>query len=147
HGTRETEVDVLLRGERFVDLYAVVHQGMRIGSESYSLKTVEKQYMTRSESDVMDAGSSIVFYERWLEEHDQKILHEIEAYNHDDCRSTALLRDWLEARRTEAEAKFGQIPRPTVTDGRPPAHVDAQQSEAEALTERLRARAGEHPAY
>ena len=32
YGTREHEVDELLRGEVFVDLYAVVRQAMRIGS-------------------------------------------------------------------------------------------------------------------
>ncbi len=45
HGTREQEVDELLRGERFVDLYAVVRQGVRIGTESYSLKQVEHLYL------------------------------------------------------------------------------------------------------
>ena len=77
HGTREHEVDVLLRGERFVDLYAVVRQGVRIGSESYSLKKVEKLYMQRPEGEVMDAGGSIVAYEEWLESRDQAKLDEI----------------------------------------------------------------------
>ncbi len=47
HGTRETEVDVLLRGERFVDLYTVLRQGVRVGTESYSLKSIEQLYMER----------------------------------------------------------------------------------------------------
>ena len=41
HGTREAEVDELLRRKVFVDLYTVVRQAMRIGTECYSLKEVE----------------------------------------------------------------------------------------------------------
>src|SRR5439155_22127824 len=42
HATRERELDVLLRGERFIDLYAVVRQGLRASVESYSLKPLEE---------------------------------------------------------------------------------------------------------
>ena len=38
HGTREEEVDRLLRGEVFVDLYRAVRQGIRASVESYSIK-------------------------------------------------------------------------------------------------------------
>jgi predicted RecB family nuclease len=34
--TRQEEVDALLRGRVFVDLYQVVRRGLRIGEESYS---------------------------------------------------------------------------------------------------------------
>ena len=44
HGTREAEFDQLLRGERLVDLYAVVRQGIRISKPSYSIKKVEDFY-------------------------------------------------------------------------------------------------------
>jgi uncharacterized protein len=38
----------------------------------------------------------------------------IQGYNEDDCRSTLVLRDWLEARRKDLEAELGvHIPRPT----------------------------------
>ena len=117
HGTREQEVDDLLRHEVFVDLYAVVRHTLRLGAESYSLKQVEKLYMHRDEAAVMDAGGSIVAYERWLAEGDQQILDEIALYNKDDCDSTLHLRDWLEARRAEVEAHDGiVIPRPVVED-------------------------------
>ena len=46
HGTREDEVDDLLRGEVFVDLYQVVRQAVRLSTESYSLKQVEKLYFS-----------------------------------------------------------------------------------------------------
>ena len=38
HGTREEEVDDLLRRQMFVDLYQVVRQTMRISHDGYSLK-------------------------------------------------------------------------------------------------------------
>ena len=44
HATREAEVDVLLRGGRLVDLYAVVRRAMRAGVESYSIKKMEPFY-------------------------------------------------------------------------------------------------------
>jgi hypothetical protein len=96
HHTREHEVDELLRGEVFVDLYAVVRAGVRIGTESYSLKQVEKLYMQRPAGEVMDGGGSIVAYEQYLEHREQKTLDEIEEYNEDDCQSTLGLRDWLQ---------------------------------------------------
>jgi len=41
HGTREEELDNLLRRQVFVDLYQVVRQSMRISEESYSIKKLE----------------------------------------------------------------------------------------------------------
>src|SRR5205807_38018 len=41
HATREQEVDSMLRGGLFVDLYKVVRQGLRIGTPSYSIKKLE----------------------------------------------------------------------------------------------------------
>ncbi len=38
YGTREEELDDLLRAEVFVDLYKVVAQGLRLSHESYGLK-------------------------------------------------------------------------------------------------------------
>ena len=67
HGTREDEVDDLLRGNVFVDLYRAVRQGVRLSVESYSLKQVETLYFERPDGAVMTAGSSIVTYERYLE--------------------------------------------------------------------------------
>ncbi len=126
HASCEREVDELLRGEVFVDLYAVVRQSVRIGTESYSLKQVEKLYMHRHAGEVNDGGSSIVAYEAFLESRDQATLDGIQRYNQDDCRSTLRLRDWLEDRRIEVERDFGPIPRPEPQDGAP----------SEALSER-----------
>src|SRR5256884_1333129 len=117
--TREAEVDRLLRGRVLVDLYRVVRQSVRIGTASYSLKELEALYRGKRSTEIVDAAGSIVAYEDWLESRDQRLLDEIAAYNEDDCISTAQLRDWLEARRREAIAQFGEIPRPGPEDVEP----------------------------
>src|SRR5438105_5593415 len=112
YATREQEVDRLLRGRVLVDLYRVVRQSVQVGTESYSLKELEALYRGKRTTEIVDAASSIVAYEDWLDSRDQRKLDEILAYNADDCLSTAQLRDWLEARRLEAIATYGDIPRP-----------------------------------
>jgi uncharacterized protein len=95
HGTREAEVDNLLRNHKLVDLYKVVRGGLRISEPSYGLKHVERFYFEDRGGDVRDAGASTVFYERWRQTRDDRLLAGIERYNHDDVRSTRALRDWL----------------------------------------------------
>jgi uncharacterized protein len=142
HGTREDEVDDLFRARVLVDLYRVVRQGLRIGSESYSLKKLEPLYMESRTDAITDAASSIAEYERWLEEGDRQILDDIEAYNRVDCESTLLLHRWLEERRADVEAKFALAlaRRSTPAVGAEP-EEDEELSELERqladLTERL----------
>jgi uncharacterized protein len=114
HGSREAELDQLLREHVFVDLYRVVRQGLQIGMPSYSLKKVEAFYMDQRETQVTDGNQSMVEFERWLDEGglgggDQKILDAIAAYNRDDCLSTLRLRNWLLEQRAACEAEHGQI--------------------------------------
>jgi uncharacterized protein len=107
HGTREQEVDDLLRNEVFVDLYKVVRQSMRISQPSYSIKKVEAFYMDQRDAAVTDGENSIVEYERYLETDDKAILDAIAEYNEEDCLSTLKLRNWLLERRGEAEREYG----------------------------------------
>ena len=107
YGTREHEVDELLRGEVFVDLYAVVRQAMRIGTESLSLKSIEAMYALDRDTEVTEAGGSILAYQEWLASHDETRLAAIEEYNRDDCRSTLALRDWLLEEKADAERELG----------------------------------------
>ena len=123
HGTREEEVDRLLRNEVLVDLYRVVRQGIRLSTDSYSLKKVERLYMPAREELIADAAGSMVMYERWLisredgSDGDPTLLEEIALYNERDCASTVLLRDWLEARRAEEETLRGApVERPEAVD-------------------------------
>ncbi len=111
----QADLDALLRGGRFVDLYAVVRQGLAISKGSYSIKKLEDFYWGRVRrgdgEQVADALSSVVAYERWLaaelSQRDDAILERIRAYNEEDVRSTLALHDWLEARRAELESRVG----------------------------------------
>ena len=67
YGTREAEVDRLLREGVMVDLLRVVRQSLRASVESYSIKKMEAFYGFVREIDLRDAGSSIVAFEQWLE--------------------------------------------------------------------------------
>jgi predicted RecB family nuclease len=142
HGTREDDVDDLLRSQRLVDLYAVVRQALRISEPSYSIKNVEAFYMGPRETSVTEGADSIVEFERYLDTRDPELLEAIERYNEDDCVSTWRLREWLLERRDEAIARFGRgIP----FKGHPDAEAAGVEAppELEALREGLLAGAAE----
>jgi predicted RecB family nuclease len=128
HGTREDEVDQLLRSEKLVDLYTVVRQGLRISQPSYSIKKVEVFYVPQRETSVTDGADSIIEFERFLETGDRSRLEAIERYNEDDCHSTWLLREWLLERRAEAIERFAtDIPfRPAPETRQPDADAAAE---------------------
>ena len=142
YATRETEVDQLLRGQVFVDLYRVVRQGIRASVESYSIKRLEPLYGYKREIDLRDAGDSIVEFEHWLEPDEETdrdaLLAQIEAYNRDDCLSTWYLREWLEEQRATLVNEVGAEapPRPTAT---PPDETEdsEEQREIKELVNRL----------
>lgn len=124
HGIREAEIDQLLRQERFVDLYTVVRESIRISEPSYSIKNLETFYMEKREGDVTSAGASIVYYEKWRQTQDDDLLRKIRDYNEDDCRSTYLLHEWL----------LGLKPRETAWTDRTPAQ-DAKPEKSEKIHE------------
>lgn len=95
HGTREAEVDNLLRAQKLVDLYRVVREGIRVSEPRYSIKNIEHFYLEHRTGEVTNAGASIVYYERWKETGDPQLLRDIEKYNFDDVRSTYELQQWL----------------------------------------------------
>ncbi|HBP86344.1 MAG TPA: helicase, partial [Nitrospiraceae bacterium] len=101
HDTRQDEVDALLRNTIFVDLFQIVRHGLRLGENSYSLKTVERLYRPKRGTEVATAADSIVQYARWIESQQpadwnhSPILKDIRDYNQDDCTSTAELLQWL----------------------------------------------------
>ncbi len=139
HATREDEVDRLLRGGVFIDLYRVVQQGIRVSQESYSIKKLEPLYGLTREIALRDAGSSIVNFELWLDggRANQPLLDLIEAYNRDDCVSNLELRDWLESRRADVVAGGTDVPRPAPQEAAPTADLSEKQAAVEALVARL----------
>lgn len=112
--SREAELDALLRGLVFVDLYAVVRGGLRIGEASYSLKNVERLYRpSRSEEAGVATGlESLEVYEEWRESdessdwRDSPLLADLRRYNEEDCHSTKELADWLRRHQVEAGVAY-----------------------------------------
>ena len=145
HGTREEAVDRLLRGRVLVDLFRVVRQGIRASVESYSIKRLEPLYGLIREVELQSAGSSIVAFEAWLEggaaengEMGEDILRTIAGYNRDDVVSNLKLRDFLEDRRRDLEAKLGMpVPRPPL---QPEAEAPKELTDKELRTADLVAR-------
>jgi uncharacterized protein len=138
HGTREEEIDTLLREGVLVDLFRVVRQGLRVSQPSYSIKKLEAFYMEAREADVKNAGASIVAYENWIETGDDAILDDIGRYNEEDCVSTRLLRDWMLTLRTELEAGLGEpLPWPTPDESTLSDEAIAMIEHRNLLAERL----------
>jgi predicted RecB family nuclease len=93
--SREDAVDALLRAEKFVDLYSVARHAIRTSQPSLSLKALEAFFAATRDEAVTKADQSIVFYHRWRETRDEKLLQDILDYNRVDCENTEGLRDWL----------------------------------------------------
>jgi uncharacterized protein len=123
HATCADEVDEMLRAEVFVDLYRVVKQALRASVESYSIKKLEPFYEFNRDVPLVDANLARNTLQAVLvfgptEEDFAEIQQQIEGYNRDDCVSALRLRDWLEERRLELEAKTqGPLPRPELKAG------------------------------
>lgn len=129
HASREAEVDNMLRRGVLVDLYQVVREAIRVSEPRYSIKNIEHFYLEAREGEVTNAGASIVWYEKWRETGDQKLLDAIEAYNLDDVRSTQLLLEWLLKLRPEG-LPWAQVSAERGPDAEPP--KTGQLTEAEA---------------
>lgn len=102
YASREDAVDELLRREVFVNLYAVVRQGLRAGVPSYSLKEIEALAEFRRSARVKSGTRAVLEYERWMETREETLVAAIVAYNEEDCRATLALREWLLGRRPDA---------------------------------------------
>jgi predicted RecB family nuclease len=129
YGTREAELDDLLRRGVFVDLYRVVRNGVRVSRRGYGLKELESFLDFERQAEVKDGGSSIVMFEEWMQNRDDSLLDAIAAYNEEDCVATLLLRDWLLERRAEALAQFGAFPTPEPVEAKEAPPEKAERAE------------------
>lgn len=142
YATREEEIDTLLRAQTFVDLYAVVRQGVRISVESYSIKKLEPLYGFVRGTTLTDANKALAQVQAGLELGDLELIdaaaHDVvSGYNHDDCESTLQLRDWLEARRADLIGQGQDVPRPAPPEDAPNEALDEWQAKISALVARL----------
>jgi predicted RecB family nuclease len=109
HGTREAQLDDLLRGRKLVDLYMVVREGVQISEPGYSLKNVDVFFAGDRVGAVKTALDSMVVYDQWQQTSEQSSLDQIGAYNEADCRSLMACRDWLLSLRPSEVSWFGTV--------------------------------------
>ena len=141
-GRRGAEIDALLRAGRFVDLYAVVRQGLRAGVERYSIKSLEPLYRFGRGVALPEANRSLRTLEQALELGltelvTPEVRQVVEGYNRDDCLSALRLRDWLESLRSGLEAAGHVVPRAQPEEAQASEHVSAREERVAALRERL----------
>lgn len=123
HATREEEVDALLRSNVLVDLYEVVRGALLLGTDNYSIKSVEKVYRATEDpggtgrgTAVVKGDQSVVVYDAWLEQPDGQdtahsaVLASLLEYNRDDCISTRQLADFLWKLRCSAPEAARRAP-------------------------------------
>lgn len=142
YATHEDELDRLLRGRVFVDLYSVVKQAIRAGVESYSIKRLEALYDYKRPVELKDARDALTALQSSLELGEISAITDetkqmIAGYNRDDCVSALKLRDWLESIRTGLIDKGAEIARPQPQDDAPNEELDERQRRVQALAARL----------
>ena len=140
--TREDEIDRMLRGGVFVDLYAVVRHAIRASVESYSIKKLEPLYDFQRTVGLPDAGAILARVQASLELGDfdgvgAEERTAVAGYNRDDCLSAWRLRDWLEKVRSELVAAGEAIDRPAPQSGEAGEDLSAWQQKVADLIGRL----------
>src|SRR5216683_1534946 len=141
-GSRAEEVDRLLRGKVFVDLYSVVRQSLRASVEKYSIKDLEPFFdfaraMPLDEAGVARRVVEFALELRRADEIDAETRAKVEAYNKDDCLSARALRDWLERERAARIAAGARIDRPPPVSGDPTDEQKLEREETRAVREKL----------
>lgn len=142
HAVYETEVDDLLRAQRFIDLHAVFKESLLASVERYSLKDLEKFTKYTRKVDLRDAGASRKAVEVALELNEFKALPSATpdvtaAYNEDDCLATEALHIWLETLRDECIKSGQSFTRPELTVSDASENVKQQDARAKAIFDSL----------
>lgn len=136
-------LDDLLRGERFVDLYRVVRQGVRVSVERYSIKELEPLFGFGRQVELRDVRAHKRAVESLLQLGHRELPPEsakiVEKYNEDDCRAAYALRDWLEGEREKLRAAGEPIERPTLTSTEASENVTERLARIQPLEAALRA--------
>jgi predicted RecB family nuclease len=144
YATREEEIDRLLRGRVFVDLYQIVRHAVRASVESYSIKELERFFGFERSTPLMDASRALANIQTCLEIKDPEAItaelkETVAGYNRDDCVSARGLRNWLEEIREFLVAGGAVIERPAVEDPESSEKQSEWQARVEELVGRLTA--------
>ncbi len=144
YATREEEIDRMLRGGLFVDLYQIVRHTIRASVESYSIKELERLFGFVRSTKLEDASRALANIQTSLEFKDVEAITEelkntVEGYNREDCVAARELQNWLERVRTELVAQGALIDRPATEDADASEERSTWQVRVEALVVRLTA--------
>ena len=147
----EDEIDRMLRGGLFVDLYTIARQSVRASVESYTIKNLEAFYGYERPTPLADARRALASLQGCLELDDlegvtDEVKSVIAAYNRDDCISALRLRNWLEQIRTDEIAQGAEIPRPVPSSPEPSEKLDERQQRIADLVHQLTAHVPLDPA-
>lgn len=142
YGTKEDELDQLLRAQRFVDLHNITRHAIRAGIESYSLKELEQFHGFSRQLELRIASTHLRALEGLLERNNASCIPEdtknaVQQYNKEDCLSTMNLRTWLEEIRSEQIQAGIDISRPPVVLGDPSDKLTEYQEKIKPIFESL----------
>lgn len=142
YATREVELDQLLRGGAFVDLYTVVRRSLIASVERYSIKDLEPFFGYSRTQELSEASLSRRIIEHAvesdeLEESVSEHRRIVEDYNREDCESAQRLRDWLEALRGTVIAAGNLIDRPSPAESEASEETGELDKEIQALRDGL----------
>jgi uncharacterized protein len=142
HGVCEDDIDRMLRGRLFVDLYTVMRQAVRASVERYSIKNLEPFYGFTRSVPLSEVGVHLRAVELRLELGDKSAPPDdtraaVEQYNRDDCLSALGLRDWLESIRVHWEVQGHHIERPAAESPEPKEELKEHEETVRALMKRL----------
>ncbi len=142
HAMFESEVDELLRSERFIDLHRTCKEAILASVERYSLKDLERFTSYTRQIELHDASVARKNVEVALELNDiasipEATLKIVEQYNEDDCIATRELHVWLEKLRTEQIGKGCTFQRPVPDESKPNEKIQQMEVRSKAIFESL----------
>jgi len=142
HAVNETDVDNLLRAQRFIDLHLVFKEAMLASVESYSLKELEKFPKYVRQAELRDASIARKSVEVALELNEfnsipAKTGKIVEVYNEDDCQATKALHEWLENERQRLVDSGKELTRPEIKPGDAGENVQEQDEASLELFNKL----------
>lgn len=138
HRTREVELDDLLRAEKFIDIYSVLKESIRVGVESYSLKEVERLTKFKRATDLRESSAARRKISRALEFKSLDLILEtdvsiVQQYNQDDCLATKALHEFLEELYQQEKQKGEPLSRPDLKEGEGSDDVKARDIETQEM--------------
>jgi predicted RecB family nuclease len=99
HGVGEVLLDDLVGTGAFVDLLAVIRDGMQVGVESYGLKHLEALAGYQRGDDIEQGAGAVVAYEEFMADGDPALARPDRRLQRRRCAGDPGVRDWLVEQR------------------------------------------------